>query len=34
MEGQQIRESKTEYRYDEMERMYGDSLVNANGFRY
>lgn len=33
-EGQQIRESKTEYRYDEMERMYGDSLVNANGFRY
>ena len=33
-DGQQIRESKNEYRYDEMERIYSDSLVNANGFRY
>ena len=33
-EGQQISESKVEYRYDEMERIYSDSLVNAVGFRY
>lgn len=33
-EGQQISESKEEYRYDEMERIYSDSLVNAVGFHY
>lgn len=33
-EGQKIRESKEEYRYDEMERIYGDSLVNADGYPY
>ena len=33
-EGQQIRESNREYRYDEMERIYSDSLVNADGYRY
>ena len=33
-EGQQISESKEEYRYDEMQRIYSDSLVNADGFRY
>lgn len=32
--GQQIRESSVEYRYDEMETIYSDSLVNADGFRY
>lgn len=29
--GLQIRESKKEYRYDEMQRLYSDSLVNAIG---
>ena len=33
-EGQQISESKEEYRYDEMQRIYSDSLVNADGYRY
>lgn len=33
-DGVLIRKGKNEYAYDDMEREYGDTLVNACGFRY